>query len=123
MIVGLAHVLHDAVAAPAVGRELVVAPLADDAETVGVVDVEERVVLTREPGKLWEGDRVPSHAVHAVDADQPRHRPSVPEQPLEIIRVFELEPPHGRAAGTGKLAALIDRLVRPRLDVDRPRPG
>ena len=46
--------------------------LADDAEAVGVVDVEERAVAARDLGEGAQVRRVARHAVHAVHADEPR---------------------------------------------------
>ena len=49
--------------------------LADDAEAVRVVDVEEGVVLAGEPRERANVRGVAGHAVHAVDADEPRSTP------------------------------------------------
>ena len=76
-----------------------------------VVDVQQRVVLAREPREGRQVESIPGHAVDAVDADEPRHRTALLEQALEIVRVFELEPLHGRASRARQLAALVDRLV------------
>ena len=121
MVVVLADMLDDAVAADAVGRELVVTALTQHAETVRVVDVEQGVVLAREPRERRQVERVPRHAVDAVNADEARHRTALLEQALEIVRVLELKALHGRAACARELAALVDRLVRAGLDVDCSR--
>ena len=43
------------------------------------------------------------------------------EQPLQVVRVLELKSLQRRSARRGELAALVDRLVRTRLHVDRAR--
>src|SRR2546430_10181113 len=65
-------VTNDAVPTIAVRAELVIAPLADHTEPVGVIDVQESVVGSREPGEGREVDRVAGHAVHAVDRKSTR---------------------------------------------------
>ena len=49
-------------------------PLADHAEPVGVVDVEERAVLAGDPGERAQVGGVAGDAVHAVHADDARCR-------------------------------------------------
>ena len=98
MVVGLARVAHDAVAAVSVRAELVVGALADDPEAVRVVDVEQRVIVTRELREGGQVDRVAGHAVHAVDADQPRRLARLLEEPFQILGVLELESLHRGAA-------------------------
>jgi len=93
-------VTNDAVPAVSVGAELVITSLADDTEPVGVVHVQQSVVGAGEAREGWEVDRVSGHAVDAVDADQTRGRTVLLEKPLQIIRIFELEPLECGAAST-----------------------
>ena len=112
---------HDAVAAAAVGARLVRRTLADDPETVGIVDVEQRTVAARHCGeghKVW---RVARHAVDAVHAHQARGVAFGGEQRIEMIGILEAKAPHRRAASLGDLAPVIDGLVRAGVQEDRPR--
>ena len=114
---------HDAVAAAAVGARLVRRTLADDPETVGIVDVEQRTVAARHCGeghKVW---RVARHAVDAVHAHQARGVALGGEQRIEMIGILEAKAPHRRAASLGDLAPVIDGLVRAGVQEDRPRGG
>src|SRR3954466_9452927 len=65
VVVGLARVAHDAVAARSEGARLVRGALADDAEPVRIVDVQEGTVLARD---RREGGKIRRVAGHAVDA-------------------------------------------------------
>ena len=100
-----------------------VAPLADHAEPVGVVDVEERAVLAGDPGERAQVGRVAGDAVHAVHADDARVREVVAKQAVEVVGILERESLHGGAAGPGDLAAVVDRLVRPAVEEDRAAGG
>ena len=71
-VVRLAAVADDAVSAHAVRARLVRPTLADHAEPVGVVDVEQSVVVASETRELAQIGSVAGHAVDAVHADQPR---------------------------------------------------
>ena len=42
---------------------------------------------------------------------------------LEVVRILEAEPLHGRSARRRELAAVVDRLVSPVVDEDRPVAG
>ena len=123
MVVGLAEVADDAVAARRRTGRLVGRALADDAEAVRVVDVEQRVVLACDAGEGVEVGRVPGHAVDPVHADQPGRGAVLPEQPLQIVGVAEAEPLERRAVCGGELAAVVDRLVRAAVDEDRALAG
>ena len=48
---------------------------------------------------------------------------SCAEQLLEVVRILEAEPLHGRPARRRELAAVVDRLVRPAVDEDRAVAG
>ncbi len=74
VVVGLALMADDAVAAQAPLAELVGGALADHAEPVGVVDVQERVVLAGDARELLDVGGVPGHRVHAVDRDHAGRR-------------------------------------------------
>ena len=65
---------HDSVAPLPYGQSSLGATLAEDAETVGVVYIEQGVVGTREVRKDLKIGGVPGHAVDSVDADQARLR-------------------------------------------------
>ena len=41
------------------------------------------------------------------------------QQLVQVVGVLEAEAPDGGAAGAGDLAAVVDRLVRPRVEEDR----
>jgi hypothetical protein len=60
------------------------------------------------------------HAVDPVEADEPRRRVLLAEQPLEVGRVLEGEAPERRAVRLREDAAVVDRLVRAVLEEDRP---
>ena len=62
----------DAVATGAPVAQLERIPLADDAEAVRVVDVQERVVVTGDACERAHIGRVPGHRVHAVHRDDAR---------------------------------------------------
>ena len=122
-VVRLVAVADDAVPAHAVWARLVRVALADHAEPVGVVDIEHGVVPTREPSEVLQFGRVPGHAVDAVHADQARGRAVLAQKLLEVVRILEAEPLHGRPARRRELAPVVDRLVRPVVDEDRPVAG
>ena len=92
VLVALAEVADDAVPPRAVRRRLVVAALADHAEAVRVVDVEDRAVLARERGVRTEVGDVAGHAVDAVDADQARADRSLRSSRSSSSSVVVLEP-------------------------------
>ena len=122
-VVRLVAVADDAVPAHAVGAWFVRVALADHSEPVRVVDIEHGVVPTGEPGEVLQVRRVPGHAVDAVHADQARGRAVLSQELLEVVRILEPKPLHGRAAGRRELAAVVDRLVRPVVDKDRAVAG
>ncbi len=113
----------EAVAATAVQAELTGPPLTDDAETVRVVDVEERVVRAGHLGQFCHGRDVAGHAVQPVDAHQPRVSPAGPQHLLELGGVVVVEALHGRAPGPGHDAAVMDGAVRVVVEEDRSLPG
>ena len=102
---------------------LVRAALADDAEAVGVVDVEQRAVLARDGGERADVRRVAGHAVDAVHADQAGRVALGAQQLVEVVGVLEAEALDRRAARAGDLAAVVDRLVGARVEEDRARGG
>jgi hypothetical protein len=120
VVVALVEVPHDPVAALAVRAQLVVGALADHAEPVRVVDVKERVVLAGDAREGRDVRCVPGHAVHTVDADQPRRGAAVTKQPLQVVDVLERESLDRRPSHLGELAAVVNRLVRAVLQEDRP---
>ena len=122
-VVRLVAVADDAVPADAVGARLVGRALADDPESVSVVDVEDRVVATGDSGELAQIRRVAGHAVDPVHAHQPRAGAVLAQELLEVVRILEAESLHRRPAGRGELAAVVDGLVSAAVDVDRPVPG
>src|SRR2546421_497353 len=87
VVVALTGEPHDAVALAAVGAGLIRRPLTDDAEPVGIVDIERGVVLASQAGKLGEGSTVASHRVDAVGADHAGMRGGGPQQLLECLQV------------------------------------
>ncbi len=108
----------------AVGARLVRRALADHAEAVSVVDVEDRVVAAGEPGELGQVGSVSGHAVDPVHAD----RAACVERSCRSSR--------SRSSGSSKrnrftvaprarreLAAVVDRLVGSAVDEDRPVAG
>ena len=123
VVVALVAVADDAVAAAAVDAGLVRAALADDAEAVGVVDVEQRAVLAGDGGEGADVRRVAGHAVDAVHADQAGAVALGAQQLVEVVGVLEAEALDRGAARAGDLAAVVDRLVGPRVEEDRARGG
>ena len=106
-----------------VGAGLIGCTLADHAEAVSVVDVEQRAVAARDLGERAQVGRVAGHAVDAVHAHQPRAVAPAPRDLVEMVGVFEAEAADRGAARAGDLAAVVDRLVRARVEEDRPRRG
>ena len=123
VVVALAGVADDAVAAHPVRRGLPEMLLADHAEAVGVVDVEQGAVAARDLGEGGEVRRVARHRVHAVHADEARAVGLLAHQLVEVVGVLEAEPAHGGAARLGHLAAVVDRLVGAGVEEDRARGG
>ena len=121
VVVGLVAVADDAVAARAVHGRLVRAALADDAEAVGVVDVEQGAVLARDRREGADVGRVAGHAVDAVHADEAGRVALGLEQLVEVVGVLEAEALDGGAAGAGDLAAVVDGLVGAGVEEDRAR--
>ena len=111
----------DAVAAGAVRAELRRAALAEHAEAMRVVDVEQRTVAPRHLGERDQVRPVPGHAVDAVHAHEPGGIGFRAQQLVEMLRVLEAEAAHRGAARPRHLAAVIDRLVRPLVEEDRAR--
>src|SRR6185312_1032172 len=99
----------------AVAARLARTALADDPEAVGVVDVEQGAVLTRHGGEGADVRRVAGHAVDAVHADQAGAVALGAQQLVEVVGILEAEALDGGAAGAGDLAAVVDRLVGPRV--------
>src|SRR5437868_9736302 len=85
VVIGLVEVLDHPVAPRPVRTLLVGCALADDAETVGVVDVEQRAMRAGELRQGRDVGCVASHAVDAVDANHPRPFPAFVEEPLELL--------------------------------------
>ena len=123
VVVALVAVAHHAVAAAAVDRGLVGTALADDAEAVGVVDVEQGAVLAGDGREGADVGRVAGHAVDAVHADQAGAVALGAQQLVEMVGILEAEALDRRAARTRHLAAVVDRLVGPRVEEDRARGG
>src|SRR4029453_2316596 len=90
---------------------------------MGVVDIEHRVVATRDPGELVQVGRVAGHAVDPVPAKQPGGGEVLLEQLLEVVGVLEAKSLHGRATGDGELTSVVDRLVGAVVHEDRAVPG
>ena len=109
---------HDAVAAHPVRARLVSGALADDAEPVRVVDVQDRVVRAREAREGGQIGHVPRHAVDAVDADEPGARAIRTEALLELVQIVGTELLDRGAARRCELTALVDRLVGATIDED-----
>ncbi len=122
-VVALADMADEAVAPAAVGAQFVGSALADDAETVCVVDVEERVVRAGHPGQFRHRRDVAGHAVQPVDAHQPRVAAAGPQHLLELGGVVVVEALHGRAPGPGHEAAVVDGAVRVAVEEDCSLPG
>ena len=114
---------HDAVAQPAVVTQLVGRALADHAEPVRVVDVQERVVLERQALEAAHIRCVAGHRVHAVHRDDPG-RPAVLAQELrQVLLVVVPEPDHLGPSAGGEHRAVEDRLVRAAVEEDRALAG
>ena len=124
VVVGLAEVAHDAVAAAAVGRGLVGPALADDAEAVGVVDVEQGAVLAGDARRTRGGRARCRSCCSRRPCTTRRVRVALGAQQLvEVVGILEAEALDGGAARAGDLAAVVDRLVRARVEEDRARGG
>ena len=119
MVVALADVSDDAVAAHAVRARLVGSALTDDAEAVRVVHIEQRVVFAGQPSEALDVCGVPRHAVDAVDADESRRGVLLQKQPLEVFDILEGELLDRCATRGRELAAVVDRLVGPLLQENR----
>ena len=119
VVVALAEVTDDAVAAMSVGR-CRRGRLTDDAEAVGVIDVQERVVLTADAGVGRQVGHVAGHAVHAVDAKEPllagRQRT---QDLLEMVVVVRPDAVKSRPGAPRDGRPFVDRLVS--LGVDEYR--
>ena len=98
-------------------------PLADDAETVRVVDVEDRGVLARELGEGRKVGSVAGHTVDAVDADQAGRGLVAKQERLELVDVVVCERLQRRAAQGRELSTLVDGLVGTTVDEDRAAGG
>ena len=103
----------DAVAAQAPFAQLVGGAFADHAEPVGVVDVQERVVLAGDARELLHVGRVPGHRVHPVDRDHAWGGLRRLDELLEVLGVVVPEALDRRAVPAGDARAVVDRLVRP----------
>ena len=114
---------HDRVSAHAVRARLVRSALADHAEAMRVIDVEQRAVCARNPRERCEIRRIAGHAVDAVHADHRRFLVSLRDQLREMLRVLEAEAAHRGPVAACNLAAVIHRLVRARVEEDRPAAG
>ena len=123
VVVAFAEVADDAVAAPPVGAEFLAASLADHAEAVPVVDVQDGVIGPGQGGQLGQPGRVAGHAVDAVGADQPGAARVLAQQPLQVVGVVMGEPFQGRPAGPGDHRAVVDRLVGPGVQQDGAAAG
>ena len=110
------HVLvaQEAVPGDAVVAELIRGAFADHAEPVGIVQVQEGVVLVREAGECRGIRRVAGHRVDTVHRDQARlSRVGGGQQLFEMRGVVVPEPDHVRAVTRGDHGPVVDRLVRP----------
>jgi hypothetical protein len=123
VVVRLAGVADDAVAARAVRRRLVGRALADDAEAVRVVDVQQGAVLAGDGGEGADVRGVAGHAVDAVHNHQAGGVALGAQQLVEVVGVLEAEALARGAAGARDLAAVVDRLVRAGVHEDRARGG
>ena len=123
MVVPFARPAHDRVAAAAVGGRVVAVALAGDPEAVGVVHVQQGVVLAGQGGEGRQVGRVAGHRVDPVHADQARAPARAPEQPPGVLDVAGAEPPHGRPPGGGHAGGVVDGPVGAQVDQDRPLAG
>jgi hypothetical protein len=94
----LALVSDDAVATLAPLGQLVGAALADHAEPMAVIQVQEATVLARHARELPDVGRVARHRVHALDGDEPGPHRRGAEEVLEMLVVVVAEPLDGGAA-------------------------
>ena len=106
VLVGLAGVPDDAVAAHAVRARLVGRALPDHAEAVGVVDIEQRAVPARDRGERDQVRRVAGHAVHAIHADKASRVALGREQRVQVVGVLEAKAPYRRATCLCDLASV-----------------
>src|SRR5206468_1113885 len=96
----------------------------DHAEAVGVVDVEQRVVLAGDGGEGGQVGHVAGHAVDAVHAHQAGGAGGhLGQSPVEVTGVVGGEPAHGRALTGGDGGPVVDRLVGLLVDQDPALPG
>jgi hypothetical protein len=94
-------------------------PLADDAEAVRVVHVEQRAELAADRGERGDVGRVAGHAVHAVHGDHLGHPAGDRAQQLaQVLVVVGAEPLDGGAEAAGVHAAVVDGLVGLRVEED-----
>ena len=123
VVVGLAEVAHDAVAARAVRAGLVRRAFADHAEAVRVVHVQQRAVTARDLGERDQVGGVAGHAVDAVHAHEPRRVALCRQECVEVLGILEPEAPHRDAPCPRDLTAVVDRLVCARVEEDRAGGG
>ena len=124
VVVALAVMPDDPVATGAPVAQLERIPLTDDAEAVRVVDVEERVVVTRRRVRT----RATSGAFPVIE-----FTPSIAmtrgvaldalEELFEVLGVVVPEPHDRRAVAAGDHRTVVDRLVRASVEEDHARAG
>jgi hypothetical protein len=116
VVVRLAEVADDTVTPPSERGGLVLRSLSDDTEAVGVVDVEQSVVLAGEPRECRQIGGVAGHAVDPVHADEAGARVVRTEQTLEVVGIRVPEAVDACTVHGRHLTAVVDRLVRARIE-------
>ena len=120
VVIGHVEVAEDAVALGPVVVGLVRRTFADHAEPVGIIDVEQGVVLLGQARELGELRRVAGHRVDAVHRDQARERGIAgTQQLLEVFEVVVAEPANGGAVAGRDHGPVVDRLVCAAVQEDR----
>jgi hypothetical protein len=89
-------------------------------KAVGVVHVQQGVVLAGQGGEGGQVGRVAGHRVDPVHAQHPGRRGRPPQQPLGVADVARAEPVHGGPAGPGDHGRVVDGLVGAGVDQQRP---
>ncbi len=95
------------------------AAFTDDAETVGIVDVEDRVVRPGDCQQLGQRRCVAGHTVHAVDTHQPWVGGARPQQLIQLAGILGIEVPQGATSCPRYGAAVVDCVVRMSVEKDR----
>ena len=89
---------------------------------MGVVHVQQGVVLAGQGGEGRQVGRVPGHGVDAVQAEDPRRAGGTAQPPLGVLEVVVAEPPHGGARAPGQGGRVVEGPVGAQVEQQRPSP-